>query len=381
MDEGVTRRDFLRATGGIAMFARMQPRGAAAQRHEIDTLLEPIRRKHDLPALAGAVVYEGRTAAVGAVGFRKDGDPTRVTESDQFHLGSNTKSMTATVAAMLVEQGKLRWETTIAQVFPELKEAMRPEYRAVTLEMLLSHYSGFPNNSAPPGKTLLDVHRLPGTPREQRRAYVEMYLKEPPEAEPGTKYIYSNAGYAMAGAMMEKITDAPWEQLMQRRLFRPLGMTTAGYGAMGTPGKVDQPWQHRVEGKRRIPIGPGPLSDNPVAIAPAGLVHCSMGDWAKYITAHVRGEKEGGLVTPETFRRLHTPPFGGDYALGWLVTERDWGGGRVLTHAGSNTQNFAVVWLAPLRNFAVLAATNQGGQEAEQACDEVCAALIGQFLR
>jgi hypothetical protein len=63
--------------------------------------------------------------------------------------------------------------------------------------------------------------------------------------------------------------------------------------------------------------------------------------------------------------------------MGWLVTERPWGGGRVLTHAGSNTMNYAVAWLAPRRDFAVLAATNLGGNKAASACDEAAAALIG----
>lgn len=348
---------------------------------EIDALLETIRRKHDLPALAAAVVLGGRTVAVGAVGLRKDGADARVTVNDRFHIGSCTKAMTATLLGLLVEEGRLRWDTTLAEAFPQLADAMRPEYRKVTLEQLLCHRGGLPSHSWPTGKTFLDMHRLPGTPRQQRRAYVEMFLREPPGAEPGAKYLYANAGYAVAGAMAEEVTDTSWEELMRRRVFRPLGMKTAGFGAMGTPGRIDQPWQHVLEGKKRRPIPPGPLSDNPPVIGPGGTVHCSMGDWAKFVAAHVQGEAKGGLLKAETFQRLHAPPFGGDYALGWVVTERDWGGGRVLTHAGSNNQNFAVVWMAPLRGFAVLSATNQGGEAAAQACDEVAAALIGRFLK
>jgi len=348
---------------------------------EINTLLESIRKKHDLPALAAAVVLGGKTVAVGAVGYRKAGADARVTTSDRFHIGSCTKAMTATLIAILVERKQLRWDMTLAEAFPKLANVMHPEYRAVTLEQLLTHRGGFPNHSWPKGKSFRDMHNLPGTPRAQRRAYAEMLLREPPEAAPGSKFLYSNAGYAVAGVIAEEVTNTPWEELMRRHLFRPLGMKTAGFGAMGAPGKIDQPWQHVLESKNKRPIEPGPMSDNPPAIGPAGTVHCSLGDWAKFITAHVRGEEKGGLVQPETFKRLHRPPSGGDYALGWLVTERNWGGGRVLTHAGSNNQNFAVVWMAPQRDFAVLVATNQGGNAAAQACDETAAALIGQFLK
>ncbi|MBI3853995.1 MAG: beta-lactamase family protein [Verrucomicrobia bacterium] len=353
----------------------------AAETQSIDKLLELIRKQHDLPALAAAVVKGGRTVALGAVGFRKYGETVKVTSADQFHIGSCTESMTATFVAMLVEQGRLSWDTTIANVFPDLAASMQPQYRDVTLEQLLSHRGGFPNETAPPGKTLLDLHKLAGTRREQRRAYLEMALRTPPEARPGEKFIYSNMGYVVVGAMAEKVMNASWEDLTTRMLFKPLGMTSAGFGAMGTPGKIDQPWQHALEATNHHAIGPGPRSDNPLVIGPAGTVYCSLGDWAKFVAIHVRGETNWvGLLKPETFRKLHTPMFGGDYAFGWAVANRKWGGGRVLTHNGSNNQNFAVVWIAPLRDFAVLVATNQGGDEGAKACDETAAALIKEFL-
>jgi len=92
-----------------------------------------------------------------------------------------------------------------------------------------------------------------------------------------------------------------------------------------------------------------------------------------------RGQK--ALLNPAIYEMLQTPPFGGDYALGWGVTERDWGGGKVLTHSGSNTMNLAVAWVAPLRDFAVLIVTNQGPPVAAKACDEAAGALIGNYLK
>ena len=117
-------------------------------------------------------------------------------------------------------------------------------------------------------------------------------------------------------------------------------------------------------------------------MGPAGTIHCSVLDWGKFIAAHLRGERGlPGLLAPETFQRLHTPSFGSEYAFGWLVTERPWAGGRALMHAGSNTQNFAVVWMAPARDFAVLVMTNQAGGSTPKACDEAATALIVRFNR
>jgi len=371
---------------GIAFCALASTPNASSPQaapENLSALLEPILKKYDLPALAGAIVTSKGLTAVGAVGVRKYGTDTPVTVNDQFHLGSDTKAMTATLLATLVEQGKLSWTTTLEQVFPELAlgqpSKMNSAYRKVTLEQLLSHRAGFTDESWPKGKTFADMYALPGTPRDQRAAYVAMVLSEPPAVEPGSKYLYSNRSYAVAGAIAEKVANDSWESLMQKRIFGPLGMQTCGFGAMGTPGKtdpktIDQPWQHKLLLTWHRAIEPGPQSDNPPVIGPAGTVHCSVVDWGKFVTAHLRGEQgEPGILKPETFKRLHTPPFG-DYAFGWLVVDRPWAGGRAFTHAGSNTMNYAVVWMAPAKDFAVLIMTNQG--DTFEACDAAASALI-----
>lgn len=351
--------------------------------HDLAALLEPLRRRHALPALAGAIVTAGGLRALGAVGVRKSGDPTPVTSADRFHLGSCTKSMTATLLATLVEEGRLRWEDTLGQRLSRLAPKMLPEYRSVTLEQVLAHRGGFPppERSWLKGCSFLDMHHLPGPPREQRRAYVAGALSQPPEYTPGSKFMYSNMGYSVAAAAAEELLDESWEVLIAARVFRPLGMSSAGFGPMGRAGAVEQPWQHLKRDGRVQPVPPGPLADNPPVIAPGGRVHSSLGDWARYVALHLRGERgEPGLLKPEGVRRLHTPPAGSEYGFGWTVTERPWAGGRVLTHTGSNRTNFAVVWLAPRRDFAVLAATNQGGEGADQACDEAASALIRHHL-
>jgi CubicO group peptidase (beta-lactamase class C family) len=315
---------------------------------------------------------------IGVIGVRKYGTKVLAEENDQFHLGSDTKAMTATLLATLVEERKLDWKQTLAELLPDLAAKMDPAYRSVTLEQMLAHRAGFSPESWPKGKSFDDMYALPGPPREQRKAYVAMVLAEPPVNEPGKQYLYSNRSYAVAGAIAERIANDSWEHLMHKRVFEPLGMSTCGFGAMGTAGKIDQPWQHRAAGTRHQPIEPGPKADNPPVIGPAGTVHCSVGDWAKFIQAHLRGEKgERGILKPETFKRLHTSPYG-DYGFGWLLADRPWAGGRALTHAGSNTQNYAVVWIAPARDFAVLVMTNQADQANEtfKACDEAIGKLI-----
>jgi CubicO group peptidase (beta-lactamase class C family) len=341
---------------------------------EINRLLEPIRQKHNLPALAGAIVTSKGLVEIGAVGVRKAGTNVPVTIDDLWHLGSDTKAMTASVIGWLVERGKLRWDTTIAQVFPELAPTLPQAFAQITILELLSHQAGLPAN--------IDWQSASqsGTVRQQRLTALKMAATMKLLSEPGTKFEYSNLGYVIAGAMAERVTNESWEQLIGRIVFKPLGMKSAGFGGTGTLGEIDQPWPHTADGKPTS--SNGPKVDNPEVMGPAGTIHCSLSDWAKFIADQLRGERMArALLRPWTYKKLHTPPFGGDYALGWGVAQRDWGGGTVLTHAGSNTMNFAVVWIAPARDFAVLITTNEGGQSAEKGCDEAASALINLYLK
>lgn len=346
--------------------------------------LAAVREQHDLPALAAAVIVEGRLHAVGVAGVRKLGDSVKVEPNDPFHLGSCTKAMTASLAGLLVREGRLKWETPLAEYFPEWRDTMHPDYHAVTLVHLLSHRAGAPPMTAGfapvEGKELEQIRAL-GSPAAQRRRLVEIVLSHAPINTPGEQKEYSNAGFIIAGAIIERVTGKDYETLLRRRLFEPLGMRTAGFGAMGMPGCVDAPWQHRRDKDKTIPVNPGPRSDNPPFLTPAGRVHCSIADWAKYaqcVLAACRGE--AGLLPASCVRQLHEPPFGGDYALGWGLHPRGWAGGRALSHAGSNGMNYSVAWLAPHRNFAVLTATNRAGDDVPQVLDQLCAALIKRFL-
>jgi CubicO group peptidase (beta-lactamase class C family) len=348
--------------------------GQPAMPSETAQILEKLRAQHDLPALAVVVVKDGRICDLAAVGVRKFGFPTPVTTNDQFHLGSCTKSMTATLAAMFIESGKLRWDTTIAEVFPEWKDTMDPQYKSVTVEQLLTHRGGVPTD-APPDAWQRAWKQI-GTPVEQRYKFIQSVLAVPPAAAPGTKMIYSNQGYAIVGAMLEKIAGKPWEELITEKLFKPLHMDSAGFGSPDFLGAVEQPWGHKRNSSGIVPT----LEDNPPAIAPAGRVHCSLEDLARYAIFHMEGERKDSLLKAETFRKLHTPPPGSDYACGWIAVQRDWAGGTALTHAGSNTMWYLVIWLAPNKDFAVITATNIAGPDAEKACDDVAGAMIKKWL-
>jgi CubicO group peptidase (beta-lactamase class C family) len=346
------------------------------QDDSIVSLLKPIRERHHLPGLVGGFVHNQRLAAAGAIGVRKHGTPEPITVNDLLHLGSCTKAMTASMIATLIEEKKLSWDTTLGDVFPDLKGKMLTDWTDVTLLQLFTHRSGLPANGP---YFSLGARR---STTEQRQVLLAKVLARKPEEKPGTKYVYSNLGYILAGAMAEKVTGVSWEDLMRQRLFRPLGMDSAGFGPPGTKEQVDPPWGHIFVGETLVPL----QKDNPGVLGPAGTVHCTLRDWASFAALHLNSGRPSPpqgcltpLLLPASFTRLHTPPSGEEYACGWGVVPRRWAGGKTLTHNGSNTMWFAVVWLAPQRQFGVLAVTNVGGKTAAKACDEAAGALIGHY--
>lgn len=363
----------------------------AAGAETLGAVLEPIREKHGLPALAAVLVVEGKVVLRGATGLRAVGSPEAVTSEDLWHIGSDTKAMTATLCARLVEKGVLSWSTTVAEAFPDLKDAMDPAWGGVTLEHLLTNKGGVPSDLRADGlwSRLFAMDNKGEPPRDQRRALLLGVTAKPPLSEPGTKELYSNAGFVIAGHIAETKAGKTWEELMRDEVFAPLGITRFGFGPPGSKDAVDQPRGHRGRTAPFTAVAPGAGADNPQAIAPAGTVHIALDDWAKFVAAHA--SSRGDFLKPESWARLHAPtgPKAGEgqgYAMGWGVTRRPWAKGegegavgRVLTHAGSNTMWFAVAWVAPERGLAVLVATNAAGEVGPKAADEAVGAALKRF--
>lgn len=345
---------------------------------DVSELLAPLVEKHKVPALAAAVIEGDRLTKLGAAGIRARGDEAKVALDDVWHLGSCTKAMTATLCARLVEQGKLKWDSKVGDLFADQAEQIHADWRDVTLVQLLSHRASLSAIPALPLWLKLVGHE--GSRNAREMLLSNGWLKSAPAAAPGSKWEYSNAGYMLAGLMAERAADKDWETLMREQLFEPLEMKSAGFGPPGSADKVDQPRGHNTLG---LAMQPGKGADNPRGLGPAGTVHCSLRDWSKFIGLHLQAARgECRLLKAESFQRLHAPRPIDDkagYALGWIVLEREWAEGSVLMHNGSNTMWYSVVWIAPKRGFAVMTATNLAGfgtKDGAAATDAAAALLI-----
>ena len=363
--------------GHLILFSAFLTSPLHAQPADVSTDLTPFLADGKIPGLAAAAILDGKLIASGASGVRKHGDPTPVTVDDQFHIGSCTKSMTATLAAILVAEGKIKWQSTVAGIFPQI--AIHTDFKNATLLELCSN-SGGAAHDVPPDlwKNLTDHPQE--SESAQRDKLLRGILTKAPDYAPGTKNVYSNAGFSIAGAMLEKVSGKSYRQLIHDRLFKPMHMTSAGFGAAGTAGKIDQPYGHVLRNGAIIPVTPGSIADNPSAITPAGRVHLSVSDFAKYASLHLGTTRLPGLDAA-ALDFLHTPVAPSkDYACGWVIVSRPWAGGTALTHNGTNTMNYAVMWLAPSKKFAAVAACNIGGDAGAKACDDAVSLLIRKFL-
>ena len=337
-------------------------------------LTEPVQEDRS-PGLIAAIIDSDGVRAISAHGVRKTGESTPLLITDQVHLGSMTKTMTSTMLATLVADGTFTagWETTIADVFPELLDEIRTESHPVTLWQLVTLVGGVKRDAPNWGAHRhLDIIA-------QRYEILRENLADPAEVAVG-EYHYSNLSYMIAGAMAEKVTGKSWESLMRERLFGPLGMSDAGFGPPGTLGELDQPWGHKRESVTSA-WEPNQI-DNWPSLGPAGRVHLTVIDWARFAALWLRG-KPPLILNREDLDKLITPDKGMSYAAGWGVYEYSWAKGVALAHTGSNTSWYTAGWVVPNLGRVYFAGANAAEKDLDVSNDllnEVITKLIDHDL-
>lgn len=148
------------------------------------------------------------------------------TPDTKFRLGSITKQFTATLVLQLVEQGKIKLDGKLSDYLPDYRKDTGEK---VTIHNLLSHTSGIPSYTSLPG-FFQNVSRNPFTVDD----FIKKYASGDLEFEPGTKFVYDNSGYFLLGAIIEKVTGKPYEQVLKENIFDPVGMKNSGYDRWGT---------------------------------------------------------------------------------------------------------------------------------------------------
>lgn len=221
----------------------------------------------------------------------------------KFRLGSITKQFTSTLILQLVEQGKIKLDGKLTDYLPDYRKDTGDK---VTIHNLLSHTSGIPSYTSLPG-FFQNVSRNPFTVDE----FIKKYTSGDLEFEPGTKFVYDNSGYFLLGAIIEKVTGKPYEQVLKENIFDPLGMKNSGYDRWGTI------LNKRATGYSRTPRGfqNAPYLDMSIPYA-AGSLYSTVEDLYLWDQA-LYGEK----VLSAKSKELMFKPNLNNYGYGFVITK------------------------------------------------------------
>ena len=349
-----------------------------AQSQEMKALLTKAIQKQHLAGLDAIVVRAESVVGVAVTGVRKQGSRAPISPDDLFHLGSNTKAITATMIARLIEADKLSFATTPLEVFPELTNTIHPDFKRVTIEQLLSHHAGVPAYTQVDGMDFKALPQFRGNGSQQRTQFSTWVLEHAPANKPGTKGLYSNADICIAAAMAERVTGSSWEELVESLVLEPLGM----HAIYAYPLTIDknQPWGHVEKNKKDLKaVDPAEAWNVPPYLLPAGGMAMSPRDYGRFLQMNLkalRGTKTN-FLSVATVKHLHASPMQDEYALGWGTFQ--FNGVTSSTHAGSGGSFYTLVTLQPGRDVAVAVLANSAGQRTVDASDRVLNAFLATY--
>ncbi|MEM7446231.1 MAG: serine hydrolase domain-containing protein [Pseudomonadota bacterium] len=318
-----------------------------------ESLAEELLSRTSAPGV-GVAYALGDDTGIAVAGVRAVGEAVPIELADLWHIGSNTKSMTATLVARLAESGSIDWDDRVGDVLSDRLPEIHPAFQEVTYHELLDHRAGLVAN--------IDAEQslsLAGTLEDRevvadRMGYAAMVLSQEPVFPPGEGYLYSNAGYVVAGTMLEVSTGLSWEDLMRQEVFDRLGLASAGFGPPGTIGSLSQPRGHAGTLSTGLaPMEPDQWADNVPALGPAGTVHMNLADLLTFLTAHL--DEPATYLSDESWQMLHRPEGDASYRAGWITPP-----GGLLVHTGSNTFWYLLVAVWPERDAVLVLACNYG---------------------
>ncbi|NHZ39388.1 serine hydrolase domain-containing protein [Massilia aquatica] len=356
----------------IAALTLASTASALAAPDQLDAIVKAAMAGSKVPAVGAVIMRDGAIAARTVQGRRRNDQPQRAGADDVWLIGSTGKVMTVALIARLAERGVLAWDAPLEKMLPELAAGMLPDYRQLTLLQLLSHRAGLPRD-------LLDLKGAEhffsdkGPTGPQRLAYIAAALKDKPEVAPGTAFAYSNTGFLIAAAVAEKVTGESYEVLMRKEVFAPLAMARVGFGNTGDG--QNRGHQHGKPMLKMVKFDDGA----PAMFAPAGFLHMSLADWARFNLDQLAGSQgKGKLLTPASYKLMQTAQPGSPAGLDWGVQASIAGrAGPALVHQGSDGNWLAIAVLFPEQGSGALVVANAA---EDMGADQVLNGIFGKLF-
>lgn len=349
----------------------------------LDSALERARDAWEIPGMAVAIVRGDSVLLAKGYGMRELGKADRVDANTLFDAASLTKSFTSAVAAMLVDEGRMRWDDPVRRHLPRLEFSTPYLTSEVTMRDLLSHRAGLEPANA--------YWYFTNEPREEVIRRVR-FLQ--PRAAFRTALVYSNVGYTVAGEAVAAAAGVPWATLIRTRLLEPLGMThtTSSFASAAELPNVASP--HAViDGAQRPIEREGRARE---VIGPAGAIQSSAADLARWLRFELSGGVVDGrrivseaalretqspqVIVPTTpaFRRARNLRFGAAYGMGWQVW--DYRGHPMLWHTGSGDGQLAWMSIFPEDSLGIVVLVNSWVMTSVPPAHGIIAGCIADAL-
>jgi CubicO group peptidase (beta-lactamase class C family) len=350
----------------VAALAPIGAGSAAAQQREpwpgYDAYVNAALATWKVPGAAIAIVRNDSLIYARGYGVRELGKRDAVTERTLFAIGSSSKAFTAAGLAMLVDEGKIRWDDAATKYLPNLQLHDAYATRELTIRDLLSHRSGLAR-----GDLLWYGSDLDRDEILRRARFLE------PSWSFRSRFGYQNLMYLAAGQVNARVANTTWDDFITTRIFRPLGMTSSNTTTRALASQRDVASPH-AEIDDTVRVIPWRNIDN---IAPAGSINSHVVDMAQWVRLQLGKGKYGGrqLITSAQVEEMHTPHtiirqdavfrmmfpnvnfF--EYGLGWFL--QDYRGKKVVHHGGNIDGMSALVTMIPEDNFGMVILTNMNG--------------------
>jgi beta-lactamase class C len=322
--------------------------------------LARLEQRDAVAGLATAVVVDDKVVFEGTIGYANASDKEPVKPDTVFRLASLSKAFATGLTAILVQDGKLAWDTRLVNVLPFFKLKNVPDTQRATVADILGQRLGLPRNTY---DNMLEDD-VPYEELVRKLDEVDMACGV------GKCYGYQNVAFSLIGDVVYAMTGNFFYKLVDRRIFLPLGMTTASYGRAGLESSKSWAHPHRRTRHGWVPFEP---KENYYRVAPAAGVNASLRDMEKWLIAQMGGRPD--VFSPVALEVLHAPgvPTPGElhstawrngrltaahYALGWRVFT--YGGETLIYHAGAVEGYRTMIGFFPKYHAGVVTLWNAG---------------------
>ncbi|WP_416307482.1 serine hydrolase [Neptunicella sp. SCSIO 80796] len=343
---------------------------------QIDQVAQRVMQEFSVPGAAVGVVYQGKVVHAKGYGVKNINQPEqKIDRNSLFKIASNTKAFTAAALAILVDEGKIRWDDKVVKYLPDFKlhDAWITEH--FIIKDLLTHRSGLGLGAGD-----LMIWPKPSSFSRQEVIHNLRYLK--PAGEFRASYAYDNLLYIVAGELIPAITGLQWEDFVEQRIMQPLGMQHCFAGKVAADKMADMAKPHGiVEGQ--LQLIERPERDGPAVSSAAGGIKCSLNDMLIWLQLQLDEGRYAGnkqLFSVEQHQAMWSsetimPVYNSDkrrnnthfstYGLGWRLN--DVNGYLRVHHTGSLAGMYSYVSFFPELDLGIVVMLNQQSSNARSA--------------